>query len=289
MALMAESKRRGILLAGGVNSRLLPATRAVPKSLLPVYDRPLIYYPLSLLFAAGVREVLLIAAPNGIGAHKRLLGDGAMFGASISYAEQKTPRGIADAFIIGKDFIGGMPSALLLADNIFFGGDAANVARAACEGEGAQVLARRVPDPERFGVVTMDANGAPLELVEKPQTPASDWAVTGCYFYDEDVCKIAGNLQPSPRGELEITDINRDYLTRGKLHVNKLNDQTTWFDAGTADSLLAAATRLRAKTDPDNLGSPELTAHNQGWLNKEALHRLAEEQKNSPYGKMLIK
>ncbi len=280
--------RRGILLAGGANTRLLPMTKATPKSLLPVFDRPLIYYPLSLLFAAGAREILLIAAPRGISAHKRLLGDGSAFGARIVYAAQKKPRGIADAFLIGRDFLGGKPSALALADNIFFGGKTCAVLRKAAAGKGAQVLAKRVPDPERFGVVTFGKSGKALSLVEKPKQPESDWAVAGCYFYDADVCAIAKNLQPSARGELEITDINREYLRRGKLHINKLPADSLWFDAGTAECLLQAANTLRDASDPSGLGCPEIAARKQGWLSQSELLQSAKAQKSSLYGKRLL-
>ncbi len=275
------------MLAGGANSRLFPATRAVPKSLLPVYDRPLIYYPLSLLFAAGVRDILLITAPGCAMAHDRLLGDGGAFGANIVYAEQQKPRGIADAFIIGADFVGTSPSMLVLADNIFFGGGAAKAARAASAADGAQVLAKRVPDPQRFGVITMDGNGKPLTLEEKPPKPKSDWAATGCYFYDAEVCNIAKRLRPSARGELEITDVNLEYLRRGLLGVSCLDDDAMWFDAGTADSLLAAANILRGKNDPQGLGTPELAAYRQGWINKQSLHQAAADNQNTPYAKAL--
>ena len=284
---MAQTTRRGILLAGGANSRLLPATRAVPKSLLPVYDRPLVYYPLSLLFAAGVRDILLIAAPGCAAAHRKLLGDGGVFGAHIAYTEQQQPRGIADAFIIGESFIANAPSALVLADNIFAGGGAAQIVRAASCGSGAQILARQVPDPQRFGVITMDDKGNPVSLEEKPEKPKSDWAITGCYFYDTEVCAIAKNLGPSQRGELEITDINAEYLRRGLLQVSYLSADTIWFDAGTATSLLTAANVLRDTKDADGLGSPEMTAYKQGWITKESLQKIADNHNPAPYAKAL--
>lgn len=276
------------MLAGGANSRLLPATRAVPKSLLPVYDRPLIYYPLSLLIAAGVRDILLIAAPGYAASHRMLLGDGAGFGVNITYTEQEKPRGIADAFIIGESFIGGAPSMLVLADNIFCGGGAARIVKqASAATSSAQVLAKRVPDPHRFGVITMDGDGKPLTIVEKPTKPDSDWAVTGCYFYDGGVCDIAKGLKPSGRGELEITDINDDYLRRGMLGVSCLPDDAFWLDAGTAESLLAAANALCDTKDPDGLGAPELAAYKQGWISEQSLRQSAAAIANAPYCKAL--
>lgn len=287
---MAAATRKGILLAGGINSRLLPTTCAVPKSLLPVYDRPLIYYPLSLLFAAGVRDILLITAPGCAMIHKKLLGDGAGFGVNIVYAEQAKPRGIADAFVIGADFVNHHPSMLVLADNIFVGGGAARiVGAAAAMTKGAHVLAKRVADPQRFGVITMDDDGNPLTITEKPQQPKSDWAVTGCYFYDAEVCAIAKSLRPSARGELEITDINDNYLRRGMLGVSCLPDDTMWFDAGTADSLLSAANALCGFDDADGLGIPELAAYKQGWISECAFRTAADNLPNAPYAKALMR
>ena len=284
--------RKGILLAGGANTRLYPATLAAAKSLLPVYDKPLVYYSLSTLMLAGISDILIITAPEHLDAHRRLLGGGEKWGARFSYLAQPRPRGIADAFIIGKNFIGGAPCALMLADNIFYGGGlAAALKKAAARGSGASVFARRVPDPERFGVVEFDGGGRAVGLEEKPAAPKSSHAVTGCYFYDSEVCAVAAETPPSPRGELEITDVNRVYLQRGELNVQTLGSGTAWFDAGTPDSFADAAEFVRGVQNRENLiaASPEEIAWRNGWMDGGALARCGESLGGTRYGKYLQK
>ena len=286
---MEEIKRKGIILAGGVNSRLYPVTQAIPKSLLPVYDKPLIYYSLSVLMLAGLRDMLIITTPEGEEAHRRLLGDGAQFGVCFSYLSQDKPRGIADAFIIARDFIGECPCALILADNIFYGGNLVNQLRdAAKQKKGAVIFAYQVPDPERFGVVEFDENGRALSLEEKPQNPKSKFAVTGCYFYDENVCDFADTLKPSARGELEITDINRLYMQQGQLSTQRLGRGLAWFDTGTPDSLAQASDFVRVIQKQQGLmiACPEEIAWRQGWLDDDAL---AKQSDKTFYGNYLRK
>ena len=270
--------RRGILLAGGANSRLYPATLAAAKSLLPIYDKPLIYYPLAALMTAGIADILVIAAPRHLESHRRLLGDGGAWGMRFSFASQDSPRGIADAFLIGADFIGGGDCALALADNIHCGGGMREMLRRATAREtGATVFVRRVSDPERFGVAEFDAEGGVLSLEEKPARPKSPFAVTGLYFYDSEVCGIAAKLPPSARGELEITDINRAYLRRGALRAEKMPEDAAWFDAGTPESMAEAADFVRRKQQREKtiVAAPEIIAMQNGWIAAADLSRLA--------------
>ena len=282
--------RRGIVLAGGSNSRLYPATLSVPKSLLPVYDKPLIYYSLSVLMLAGIREILVIVTPEGEAPHRRLLGDGGDWGLRFEYLVQDRPRGIADAFRIGRDFIDNRPSALILADNIYYGsGLRGHLNAAAAREEGSTVFTYSVPDPERFGVAELDSQGQVRSLEEKPQKPRSRHAVTGCYFYDSRACQFADELQPSARGELEITDLNKIYLQRGDLFAESLGRGVAWFDTGTPDSLSEAGDFVQAIQKRQGLlvSSPEEIAYHQGWLDGAALKARAEGLKNTFYGDYL--
>ena len=281
---------RGILLAGGANSRLYPATLAAPKSLLPVYDKPLIYYSLSVLMLAKISDILIITTPTHLEAHERLLGDGKKWGVRFSYKIQKEPRGIADAFVIGNEFINNEGVALALADNIYYaGGLSGMLQNAAKQKEGATVFAYQVSNPGSFGVVTFDNEGRAVDLEEKPAEPKSPYAVTGLYFYDKDVAKIAAALSPSPRGELEITDVNREYLRRGTLHVQSLGRGAAWFDTGTPDSLSTACDFVRAVQKGQNLmiASPEEIAWRNKWIDDDGLLRCAEELGKVPYGDYL--
>lgn len=282
--------RKGILLAGGRNTRLLPATAAVPKSLLAVYDKPLVFYPLSLLMMADVREILVITTPESQALHQQCLGDGAAFGLSLQYAVQATPRGIADALIIARSFLDGNPCALCLSDNIFYGDSLeAQLQKAGARQQGATVFCYAVENPQAFGVLEMGANGAPLALVEKPQNPKSNLAVTGCYFYDEHASELAAQLQPSARGELEITDLNKHYLAAQQLHVETLDGSCAWFDTGTPDSLADAAAfvrRTQAKTQR-MIACPPAIAHHKGWISANALAAAAAAHKNTAYGSYL--
>ncbi len=281
---------RGIVLAGGAGTRLHPVTRSVSKQLLPVYDKPMVYYPLSALMLAGIREILLITTPEDRPAFERLLEDGSWLGVRISYAEQPRPEGLAQAFLIGRTFVGTERVALALGDNIFYGqGFASLVQRAAGRESGATVFAYRVRDPERYGVVTFDAEGRAIRIEEKPKTSHSDYAVTGLYFYDNRVVDIAASLKPSPRGELEITDVNLAYLRAGDLHVEVLTRGFAWLDTGTHDSLLQASNFIQTLQDRQGLhvACLEEIAYKMGFLDRAAISRLADRMGKSSYADYL--
>lgn len=283
---------KGIVLAGGSGTRLHPMTLVASKQLLPVYDKPLIYYPLSTLMLAGVRDILVISTPSDMPRFQDLLGSGERWGMSFSYAVQPRPEGLAQAYVIGADFVEGEPSALILGDNFFFGhGLPELTARAGARTSGATIFAYHVADPERYGVVEFDARGSPLSIEEKPKAPKSNWGVTGLYFYDAEVVDITASLKPSARGELEITDVNRAYLERGALSVELMGRGFAWLDMGTPDTLVEAAEFVRTLEHRQGfkICCPEEIAFNMGWIGEAELARLGEALGKSTYGQYLLR
>ncbi|MBI1207282.1 MAG: glucose-1-phosphate thymidylyltransferase RfbA [Azospirillum sp.] len=282
---------KGIILAGGAGTRLHPVTTAVSKQLLPVFDKPLIYYPLSILMMAGIREILVITTPREQPLFRQVLGDGAQWGLAFSYAAQPSPDGLAQAFVIGRPFVGRDCCALVLGDNIFYGGGLVrHLLDASTLVQGAQLFAYGVHNPQRYGVIEFDCDGRPVSLIEKPSEPRSRWAVTGLYFYDNDVLDIAAAVQPSARGELEITSVNQAYLQRGTLKVSPLGRGYCWFDAGTFESLLEAGEFVRTVQNRQGIqiACPEEIAFRSGWIDAEQLHRLGTPLQQNSYGRYLL-
>lgn len=288
---MTTPRRKGILLAGGSGTRLHPATLAISKQLLPVYDKPMVYYPLSTLMLAGIRDILVISTPQDTPRFEALLGDGSRWGLRISYCVQPSPDGLAQAFVLGKNFVNGDPSALVLGDNIYYGHDLQRLLHAAHERtEGASVFAYHVQDPERYGVVAFDQHKRALSIEEKPKVPQSHYAVTGLYFYDEQVCDIAADIRPSARGELEITDVNARYLAQGQLNVEIMGRGYAWLDTGTHDSLLEAGQFIATieKRQGLKVACPEEIAFRSGWIDAAQLEALAHPMLKNGYGQYLM-
>jgi glucose-1-phosphate thymidylyltransferase len=283
---------KGILLAGGSGTRLYPITLGISKQLIPVYDKPMVYYPLSTLMLAGIREILVITTPHEQDGFRRLLGDGSQFGIQLSYAAQPRPEGLAQAFLIGREFVGQEGAALALGDNIFYGNELARLLQQAARRErGATVFAYRVRDPQRYGVVELGPDGRAVSLQEKPERPRSPYAVTGVYFYDNRVLDVAAALRPSPRGELEITDVNLAYLAWGELHVELLGRGMAWLDTGTHEALLQASTFIQAIEERQDLkvACPEEVALNMGYLTREDVRRVGERMSKNEYGQYLLR
>ena len=277
---------KGIILAGGSGTRLWPITKGISKQLIPIYDKPMVYYPLSTLMQAGIKDILIITTPQDQAAFQNLLEDGKKWGVNIEYAIQESPDGLAQAFLIGEEFIGRDKVALVLGDNIFYGNELDDTLKESTDPDGGIVYAYKVSDPERYGVVEFDDNKNALSIVEKPTQPKSNYAVIGLYFYDNDVVEIAKNIQPSERGELEITSVNEEYLKRGKLKVKTLEDGDVWLDTGTIDSLTDASDFVRVIQNRTGqiIGSPEKSAHDNGWISNDQLKKLGEPLRKSGYG-----